>query len=44
MPCFLAVGKPKEDAVRNKQKEYSLQERVHNNVWEKSFTEKNILF
>ncbi len=33
MPCFLAIGKPKEDAVMNKQKEYSLEERIHNNIW-----------
>lgn len=33
MPCFIGVGKPKEGAVINKQKEYSLQERIHNDVW-----------
>lgn len=33
MPCFLAIGKSKEDAVINKQKEYSLEERIHRNVW-----------
>ena len=33
MPCFMAVGKPKEDAHITKQKEYSLEERIHRNVW-----------
>lgn len=33
MPCFLAVGKPKEDASVNRQKEYSVAERIHNNIW-----------
>lgn len=33
MPCFLAVGKPKENASVNRQKEYSLDERIHNNIW-----------
>lgn len=33
MPCFIGVGKPKEDAVLIKQREYSIEERIHNNVW-----------
>lgn len=33
MPCFMAVGKPTEDAFIAKQKEYSLEERIHRNVW-----------
>ena len=33
MPCFMAVGKPKEDAFIANQKEYFLDERIHRNVW-----------
>lgn len=33
MPCFMAIGKPKEDAYVTKQKEYSLEERIHYNAW-----------
>lgn len=33
MPCFIAVGKPSPDAVCLEQKEYSLDERIHTNVW-----------
>lgn len=33
MPCYIAVGKPSENAFIVKQKEYSLEERIHTNVW-----------
>lgn len=33
MPCFVAVGKPDANAVLVEQKEYSLAERIHKNVW-----------
>ncbi len=33
MPCFIAIGKPKEDAVQVEQKTYFLKERIHNNHW-----------
>ncbi len=33
MPCFIAVGKPTENTNVIKQKEYSLDERIHSNVW-----------
>ena len=33
MPCFVAVGKPNANAVLVEQKEYSLAERIHKNVW-----------
>lgn len=33
MPCFIAVGKPKENAAYVEQKEYSLKDRLHNNIW-----------
>jgi len=32
-PCFIAVGKPKAGAERARQKEYSLAQRIHYNVW-----------
>ena len=32
-PCFVCVGKPARDAAFVKQKEYSLSERIHQNVW-----------
>ena len=33
MPCFIAIGKPKDDAVQVEQKAYSLKKRIHNNRW-----------
>ncbi len=33
MPCFIAIGKPKDDAVQVEQKTYSLKERIHKNHW-----------
>lgn len=33
MPCFIAIGKPKDDAVQVEQKAYSLKERIHKNHW-----------
>jgi nitroreductase len=33
MPCFIAVGKASTNASRMEQKEYSLTERIHKNVW-----------
>ncbi|MGX8710916.1 MAG: nitroreductase family protein [bacterium] len=33
MPCFIAVGKASEDASCVAQKEYSVAERIHKNVW-----------
>lgn len=33
MPCFIAVGKASENASCVKQKEYSVTERIHKNVW-----------
>lgn len=33
MPCFIAVGKASADASYVKQKEYSITERIHKNVW-----------
>lgn len=33
MPCLIAIGKPRPDAERVKQKEYSVQERIHLNQW-----------
>lgn len=33
MPCFVAVGKPSKNCSVIKQKEYSLKERIHKNVW-----------
>ena len=33
MPCFIAVGKPAENIKEIKQKEYSLHEVIHNDVW-----------
>ncbi|MCH5324304.1 MAG: nitroreductase family protein [Eubacterium sp.] len=33
MPCFIAVGKPAENLVEIKQKEYSLNDVIHNDVW-----------
>lgn len=33
MPCFLGLGRPSENAKSIKQKEYSLTDRIHKNVW-----------
>ncbi len=33
MPCFLAVGKTSANSSRVAQKEYSISERIHKNVW-----------
>jgi hypothetical protein len=33
MPCYIAIGKPAEKAVYNKQKEYELINRIHINQW-----------
>ncbi|HHX54917.1 MAG TPA: nitroreductase, partial [Clostridiales bacterium] len=33
MPCFIAVGKASANATYVKQKEYSITERIHKNVW-----------
>lgn len=33
MPCYIAIGKPADDAVYNKQKEFVIEERVHLNGW-----------
>jgi nitroreductase len=33
MPCFLAVGKTSANSLGVAQKEYSISERIHKNVW-----------
>jgi nitroreductase len=33
MPCFIAVGKPSDQAVYLEQKEYTLRDRIHKNMW-----------
>lgn len=33
MPCFIAVGKASANGTYVKQKEYSITERIHKNVW-----------
>ncbi|HKM04879.1 MAG TPA: nitroreductase family protein [Lachnospiraceae bacterium] len=33
MPCFIAVGKPSKNFTCIKQNEYSLDERIHKNLW-----------
>lgn len=33
MPCYIAIGRPAEDAVYATQKEYSVEERIHINEW-----------
>lgn len=33
MPCFIAIGKASDDASCVVQKEYSITERIHKNVW-----------
>lgn len=33
MPCYIAIGKPTNDAIYNIQKPYALEERIHINEW-----------
>ena len=33
MPCYIAIGKPANDAIYNIQKPYILEERIHLNGW-----------
>lgn len=33
MPCYIAIGKPKDDAVYNEQKKYAIENRIHLNEW-----------
>lgn len=33
MPCYIAIGRPAEDAIYATQKEYSIEERIHINQW-----------
>ncbi len=33
MPCFIAIGKPQENAVKIEQKPYLVNERIHFNHW-----------
>lgn len=33
MPCYIAIGKPADDAVHNEQKEYKIEDRIHVNEW-----------
>lgn len=33
MPCYIAIGKPTEDAVHPEQKVYDIQSRIHLNEW-----------
>ena len=33
MPCYIAIGKPKDDAVYVEQKQFSLKERMHRDHW-----------
>ncbi len=33
MPCYIGIGRPIEDVVIHKQKEISLEERIHRNQW-----------
>lgn len=33
MPCYIAIGKPVDDAVYHEQKSYTLDERIHMNEW-----------
>ena len=33
MPCFIAVGKPSDEAVYLEQKKYTLSERIHKDMW-----------
>ena len=33
MPCFIGIGKPRADVPPVKQREYSLSEHIHDNIW-----------
>ncbi len=33
MPCFIGIGKPREDAAIAEQKEINVKERIHCNIW-----------
>ena len=33
MPCYIALGYPTDDAVRTRQKQISVEERIHINTW-----------
>ncbi|WP_099469169.1 nitroreductase family protein [Konateibacter massiliensis] len=33
MPCYIAIGKPADDAVYSIQKDYSIEDRIHINCW-----------
>lgn len=33
MPCYIAIGKPKDDAVYNEQNKYEIENRIHLNEW-----------
>ena len=33
MPCYIAIGKPADDAVLNEQKSYKIEDRIHVNMW-----------
>lgn len=33
MPCYIAIGYPKENATVSKQVEYNLEDRIHLNTW-----------
>lgn len=33
MPCYIAIGKPADDAIYNAQKEYMIEEKIHVNEW-----------
>lgn len=33
MPCYIALGYPAKEAVRTKQKQISIEDRIHNNIW-----------
>lgn len=33
MPCYIAIGKPADDAKYYEQKEYAIEEKIHVNEW-----------
>lgn len=33
MPCYIAIGKPADDAVYNEQKEFAIEDKIHVNEW-----------